>query len=371
MTEGPQLFQPIQLREVTLANRIVVSPMCQYSADDGSATDWHIHHLGSMAISGASLVVLEATGVERDGRITPGCLGLYSDENEAAIGRALKAARSFGKALFGIQLAHAGRKASSHVPWKGGGPLGANEAPWQTMAPSAIPFGENWPTPMQLDRAGMIRVRDAFAKAAERAARLGIEVAELHSAHGYLMHSFVSPISNRRRDEYGGSRENRMRFPLEIAAAVREVWPKHLPLGARITGHDWLEGGLEVEDAVAYSLALKRVGVDFICVSSGGVQAKTNVKVGPAYQTPFAARVKAETGMPTRAVGMIVAPKQAEEIVATGKADMIALARVLLYDPRWPWHAAEELGGSVPYPPQYARSAPKIWPGAALARELA
>jgi NADPH2 dehydrogenase len=359
------LFSPIKLADLELDNRIVVSPMCQYSADDGSATDWHLGHLGMLANSGASLLVVEATHVERRGRITHGCLGLYSDDNEAALARVVAHCRRIGTARLGIQLAHAGRKASSYRPWEGGPGLKPNDDPWQTIGPSAIAFGNAWSAPSAMTRDDMERVRDAFVSAARRALRLGFDAIELHMAHGYLLHSFMSPISNHRNDEYGGSAAARLRFPLEVVGAVRAAVPRSLPLGARITGSDWSDGGMTPDDAVALAKALKAAGLDFVCVSSGGISADVKIALGPGYQVPFAEKVRRETGIVTRAVGLIATPRQAEAIVAEGKADMIALARAMLDDPRWGWHAAQALAGEVKRPPQYARAAPKLWPGAA------
>ncbi len=366
-TEGPALFRPFTMRGVTMANRIVVSPMCQYMAEHGRANDWHLAHLTSLAISGAGLVMVEATGVEPAGRITHGCLGLYDDECEAALARVLASARKFGKAKFGIQIAHAGRKGSAHVPWRGGGALTGSDA-WQTLAPSPIPFTDGWPTPKEIDRADLERIRAAFVAAAERAKRLGFDVLELHNAHGYLLHEFFSPLSNRRTDDYGGSLENRMRFSLEIVGAIRKVWPTDRVLGLRISGSDWMEGGATVEDAVVLAERLKALGVDYVCVSSGGLDPKAKIAVGPGYQVPFGREVRRRTGIATRTVGMIVDPKQAEQIIASGDADMVALARAMLDDPRWPWHAADVLGAAVPYPPAYDRSHPGVWPGSRIAR---
>lgn len=367
------LFSSFQLGPVKLSNRIAVSPMCQYSADDGVASDWHLQHLIQLGYSGAGLVVVEATGVERRGRITHQCLGLYSDACEAALGRVLAAARRFAgpDTRFGIQLAHAGRKASVYRPWdERKGLLAPEDDPWPTVSASAIPFDAGWPVPEALSEDGMERVREAFANSARRAVRIGFEVVELHAAHGYLMHQFLSPIANRRQDSYGGSLENRMRFPLAVARAVRAAIPSHVAMGARITGTDWLEGGWTVEDAVVFARALRGEGVDFVCVSSGGISPSVSIPAGPGYQVPFAAQIRKEAGIATRAVGMIVKPEQAEEIIASGKADMVALARAFLDDPRWVWHAAEKLGGSVHYPPQYARASRSLWPGAALLRPL-
>ncbi len=364
---SPLLFTPLQLGGLTLPNRIVVSPMCQYSAEAGSATDWHMIHLGSLALSNAGLLVIEATAVEAQGRITPGDLGLYSDANEAALGRVLDACRRWGNTPIAIQLAHAGRKASAQVPWEGG--LALKDGAWETSAPSAIPFADGWHTPKALDKAGLARIRDAFVATARRADRLGIDAAEIHGAHGYLLHEFLSPLSNQREDDYGGNSRNRMRFPLEVAAAVRDAWPAGKPLGARITGSDWVEGGLTPEDAVAFAQALKALGYDYVCVSSGGNAAQARIKLEPGYQVPFAEKVKAGAGIATRAVGLIAGARQAEDILQAGKADMVAMARAFLDDPHWVWHAAEALGAEAPpYPRQYLRSQAKVWPGAALAR---
>ena len=359
------LFSPLRLAGLELANRIVVSPMCQYSANDGCADDWHFSHLGMLANCGAGLLVVEATHVERHGRITHGCLGLYSDHCEATLARVVDHCRRIGTAKLGIQLAHSGRKGSARRPWEGGQALKAGEDPWETIAPSAIPFGADWHTPRAMTVDDMARVRDAFVTAAQRAVRIGFDAIELHMAHGYLMHSFISPISNKRNDDYGGPYEARMRYPLEIARAVRAVVPRDTALGARITGSDWMDNGLTPDDAVSVAKDLARAGFDFVCVSSGGVTADTRNPVTPAYNAPLAEKVKREAGIATRAVGLIAAPKQAEAIVAEGKADMVALARAMLDNPHWGWNAALELGADVARPPQYARVAPKLWPGAA------
>src|SRR5258708_15292507 len=364
---GPALFRPFTMRGVTLANRLGVSPMCQYMAEDGRATDWHLAHLTSLAISGASLVMVEATAVERIGRITHGCLGLYDDACEAALARALAACRKFGRAKLGIRICYAGCKGSAQVRWQGGRALTGVEA-WETVAPSPVPFSDGWPTPRELDGAGLERIRDAFIAAAERALRLGFDVLELHNAHGYLLHEFFSPLSNRRTDDYGGSRENRMRFSLELVSTLRKLWPADRGLGLRISGNDWGDGGATIEDAVAFAERLKALGVDYVCVSSGGIHPQRAIPVGPGYQVPFAREVRRRTGLPTRAVGMIVDPKQAEEIVAAGDADMVALARAMLDDPRLGWHAADILGGTIAYPPPYDRSFPTVWPGSRIAR---
>jgi 2,4-dienoyl-CoA reductase-like NADH-dependent reductase (Old Yellow Enzyme family) len=361
------LFSPISLAGLELSNRIVVSPMCQYSADDGCANDWHLIHLGGLANSGAGLVVVEATHVERRGRITHGCLGLYSDENEAALTRVIASGRRAGGARFGIQLAHSGRKGSAQRPWEGGRPLSANEDPWPTIAASPIPFGDGWHTPSEATEADMTRISEAFVSAAKRAVRIRFDAIELHMAHGYLLHGFMSPLSNRRTDQYGGSFENRMRFPLAVARAMRAVVPRQVPLGARITGSDWRERGLTPDDCVAIAKALKAEAFDFVDISSGGVAADIRNPIEPGYNAAIAARVKREAGIATRTVGLIVQPEQADAVIANGQADMVALARAFLDDPHWGWHAARTLGGDVLRPPQYERAGPKLWAPAAKA----
>src|SRR5690348_16383557 len=355
------LFSPVRLAGLELVNRIVVSPMCQYSANDGSATDWHLMHQGMLANSGAALVVVEATHVERHGRITHGCLGLYSDDNEAALARVVSQARRMGSAKFGIQIAHSGRKGSAQRPWEGGGALKPDADLWPTIAASPIPFGPGWHTPREVTEGDMERVRAAFVASAQRALRIGFDEIELHMAHGYLAHGFMSPISNKRTDQYGGSLENRLRFPLSIARAVRGVVPRTVPLGARITGSDWCEGGLTPDDAVSIARGLKSEGIDFICISSGGVVANIRNPTEPGYNVPIAARVKRKSGIPIRTVGLIVKPEHAEEIVAKGEADLVSMARCFLDDPHWGWHAAKALGADVARPPQYQRAGPKLW----------
>jgi NADPH2 dehydrogenase len=355
------LFSPINLAGLELANRLVVSPMCQYSGDDGCANDWHLMHLGMLANSGAALVVVEATHVERSGRITHGCLGLYSDDNEAALARVVNSARRAGTAKFGIQIAHAGRKGSAQKPWEGPIALKTGQDPWETIAASPLPWGEGWHTPREATEADLDRVRDAFVSATKRALRIGFDAIELHMAHGYLLHGFMSPISNKRTDQYGGSFENRLRFPLSVAKAVRAIVPKGVPLGARITGSDWRDGGLTPDDAVKIAQALKAEGLDFICVSSGGVLAEIRNPTEAGYNVALAARVKKEADIVTRAVGAIIDPALAEKIVATGEADMVAAARIFLDDPHWGWHAAKALGADVPRPVQYARAGPALW----------
>jgi NADPH2 dehydrogenase len=353
------LFSPIRLRDLALRNRIVISPMCQYSAEDGSAADWHLIHLGHLALGGAAMLFVEATAIEAIGRITPGCLGLYSDENERALGRVMEAIRRHSPIALGIQLAHAGRKASSEVPWRGGQLIPLDRGGWRPVAPSALPITSEEAPPEALDRDGMRRIREGFVHSTRRALRLGFDAIELHSAHGYLLHEFLSPIANCRTDEYGGARENRLRYPLEVFEAVREVWPAGKPLGVRISATDWMEGGWDVADSVAYAIELKRRGCDWIDCSSGGVSPQQKIPLGPGYQVPFARRIRAEAGIATVGVGLITDTTQAEAIVASGDADMVALARGMLYDPRWAWHAAATLGGEVHAPEQYWRCPPR------------
>jgi NADPH2 dehydrogenase len=360
------LFSPIKLAGVELDNRIVISPMCQYSADDGCASDWHTAHLGMLANSGAGLLVVEATHVERHGRITHGCLGLYSDDCEGTLKHVIDIGRRYGTAKFGIQLAHAGRKASAQRPWDGGGALKPSEDPWETMAPSALPFGAGWHVPREMTAADIERVREAFVAAAARAVRIGLDAIELHGAHGYLIHSFMSPLSNHRTDQYGGSQDNRMRFPLEVARAVRAVVPRNVALGARITGSDWLDGGLTPADAVGCAKALKELGFDYVDISSGGISADARNPTAPGYNVPIAEQVRRETGIATRTVGLIVTPKQADAIVTEGKADMVALARAVLDNPHWGWYAGRSLGAEVKRPRQYLRAGSTLWPGAAM-----
>ncbi len=352
------LFQPLALRGLQLPNRMVVSPMCQYSSEQGAATDWHIAHLSSMATSGASLVLLEACGVELAGRITPGCLALCDERTEAALARVIEIVTRLAPAALGVQLSHAGRKASSRVPWEGGTQWRPGEGGWATDAPSAIAHGEGEVPPHALDAAGLARIRQAFAESARRAASIGLRAVELHMAHGYLMHEFLSPIANQRTDAYGGSLENRMRYPLEIFEAVRAVLPDDIPCGVRVSATDWMDGGWTPDDTVAFAHELKRRQCDWIDCSSGGISPAQKIVPGPGYQVPFAQKVRRETGITTMAVGLITEPAQAERIVAEGDADLIALARGVLYDPRWGWHAAAALGAQVDAPRQYWRCQP-------------
>jgi NADPH2 dehydrogenase len=336
----------------------MVAPMCQYSAVNGEANDWHFTHINTLALSGAAIFCIEATGVEAIGRITPGCLGLYNDATEAALKPIVASVRKHSKTAVIMQLAHAGRKASSHTPWDGGQLIPVSEGGWRAEGPSAVPHKEGEAPPLALDATGLKRVRDAFVATAKRAERLGLDGLELHCAHGYLLHQFLSPISNRRTDQYGGALENRMRYPLEVFEAVRAAFPSEKPVGIKVSATDWVEGGWDLAQTVELARELKKRGVDWVDASSGGVSPQQKIPLGPGYQVPFAQAIKEATGVTTMAVGLITEPKQAEDIVASGKADMVALARAMLYDPRWGWHAAAELGGQVEAPPQYWRSQP-------------
>ncbi|MFV0296161.1 MAG: NADH:flavin oxidoreductase/NADH oxidase [Hyphomicrobiaceae bacterium] len=356
------LFSPIKLGGLELWNRIVVAPMCQYSAVDGNMTDWHMQHLGSLVNSGAGLVIIEATGVELAGRISHGCTALCSDENEAAMKRVVTACKGFGTAAIGIQLGHAGRKASAQRPWEGGRALKDN--PWQTKSASALPYDDGWHTPasMTLDEIAALKV--SFVDATRRADRAGFDLVEIHGAHGYLLNQFLSPLSNQRTDQYGGSLENRMRLPLELFEVMREALSSHKPLGIRISAVEWVDGGITIEDSIALAKELKARGCDFMDVSSGGNSPHQKIALKPGYQVPFAAAIKTATGMPVMAVGLITDPHHAEEIVASGEADMIALARGFMDDLRWGWHAAWALGVEPRMAPQHIRIGPKSWPPA-------
>ncbi len=356
------LFSPLRLSSpnggLQLANRIVVAPMCQYSAVHGEANDWHLSHWTSLLNSGAGLLTIEATAVTAEGRITPGCLGLWDAHTEAALADKLARARQLAPAMpVCIQLGHAGRKASSAVPWEGGAQLGNKQGGWLAQAPSPLPIkpGEN--PPQALDEAGLTRVRDAFVATARRAEAMGIEAVELHGAHGYLLHQFLSPLANLRTDAYGGSPDNRMRFPLEVFSAVRAAFGG--VLGMRISATDWVEGGWDVEQSCVLASRLQALGCDFVHVSSGGVSPQQKIALGPAYQVPFARRIRQHSGLTTFTVGLITEPQQAEDILQAGDADLIALARAMLYKPRWPWEAAAALGGQVAASPQYWRCLPR------------
>lgn len=353
------LFSPAALGQLTLENRIVIAPMCQYSALNGEAADWHLMHLGAMAASGAGMLILEATAVEPDGRISPGDLGLWNDATEAALHRVLVALRAHSSMPIAIQLGHAGRKASSAAPWDGGQQIALDEGGWIASAPSALPHASHELAPQALDLKGMERIRLAFADTARRAERLGIQAIELHAAHGYLLHQFLSPIANQRTDEYGGSLENRLRFVLEVFDETRAAVSEKIPVGVRFSGTDWVEGGWDIDQSIALGLALRDRGCGFLHVSSGGVSPAQKIPVGPGYQVGMAQQVREATGLPTIAVGLITDPEQAQAIIESGQADFVALARGMLYNPRWPWHAAAKLGAQVQVPKQFWRSQPQ------------
>jgi 2,4-dienoyl-CoA reductase-like NADH-dependent reductase (Old Yellow Enzyme family) len=358
------LFTPLPLRSLVLANRIVVSPMCQYSAVDGCAQPWHSVHLGHLALGGVGLVMIEASAVEPAGRITWGDLGLYDDATEEALARTLATVRSVSQAPIGIQLAHAGRKASSARPWEGGRLIDVDAGGWQRVAPSAVSYSEDEAAPHALSRDELATLKLRFVDSVRRADRLGLDAIEVHAAHGYLMHQFLWPLSNLREDEYGGSPENRMRWPLEVIAAMRAAWPTHKPLGVRISATDWRDDlpsaqRFDVPDAIVFARACAQLGVDWVDASSGGISPLQRIALRPGYQVPLAEAIRREVpDTRVMAVGLITEPRQAEEIVASGQADLVALARAMLYDPRWPWHAAAELGAKVQAPRQYWRSVP-------------
>ena len=356
------LFQPLSLRGLTLPNRVVVSPMCQYSAVSGNAQPWHDVHLGQLSMASAGLLILEATAVEAIGRITPGCLGLYSDENEQHLARVLEGVRGLNSRHtqpICIQLSHAGRKASSHAPWNTGQQIPISEGGWLAVAPSSIAHEPSELAPRELGIEDMVALKDKFIKATARADRLGIDAIELHGAHGYLLHQFLSPVANHRTDNYGGSLENRMRFPLELFAAMRNAWPEHKPMGIRISASDWdSESSWDINESTVFAKRLAGIGCDWIDVSSAGVSIQQKIDLKPGYQVHFASEIKKQVDIPVMAVGLITDPHHAEQIVADGQADMVALARALLYNPRWVWHAAAALGAQVAAPEQYWRCAP-------------
>jgi len=351
----PTLFTPIRFREIELRNRIVVSPMCEYSAMDGHPQSWHLVHLGSRAVGGAALVITEATAVEVRGRISPVDTGIYLDSHIDSWKPITSFIRSQG-AVAGVQLAHAGRKASTAAPWTGGKPVAIGAGGWEPVSASPIPFDAGYPVPKELSATEIENLVAAFAQAAKRSLAAGFELVELHSAHGYLLHQFLSPLTNQRKDEFGGSFENRVRFPLQVVKAVREVWPERLPLFYRISATDWAEGGWDIEQSVELARLLKPVGVDLIDSSSGGTVPRAKIPAGPGFQVPFAEAIRAKTGIATGAVGFITDAKQAEEIVSSGKADVVLLARELLRDPYWPRRAAQELGHKLKAPVQYERA---------------
>lgn len=356
----PHLFDPWSLGDLALDNRIVIAPMCQYSAVDGVPQDWHLMHYGQLAMSAAGLLIVEATAVTEDGRITAGCLGLYDDAQAAAFQRLLAALRRVAPIRLAVQLAHAGRKASSQVPWQGGQqvPLG-EPGSWPAVAPSALPHLPGEQAPQALDDAGLARVQQGFVDAARRAVQAGFEGIELHCAHGYLLHQFLSPLANQRDDAYGGTLENRLRFPLQVFDAVRAAVPAQVPVWVRVSATDWVDGGWDVASTIAFGQALRARGCAAVHVSSGGVSPLQKISLAPGYQVPLADAVKAGTGLPTLACGLITEAAQADAVLAEGRADAVALARAFLYNPRWAWHAAAQLGAQVAVPPPYWRSQPR------------
>ncbi len=358
MTDQPHLFSPLTIRGVTFRNRIAVSPMCQYSSDDGFANDWHLVHLGSRAAGGAALVVAEASAVEARGRISPQDLGIWKDEHIENLARIAAFVKARG-AVPGIQIAHAGRKGSTRVPWEGGAPISPEQGGWQTVAPSPVPFRAGEPAPAALSQAEIHTIVDAFAAAARRARTAGFEVLEIHGAHGYLINEFLSPLANHRTDDYGGPFENRARVALEVVAAVRAAWPENLPLFMRISASDWVDGGWTLDDSVALAKRVRALGVDLVDCSSGGNSPDAKIQLGPGYQVPFAERVRRDAGVLTGAVGMITDARQADEIVRAGRADLVLMAREFLRDPYWPLHAAPILQAQTTVPVQYLRAFPK------------
>ena len=357
-TSNPSLFTSISFRELKLNNRIIVSPMCQYSSTNGCVSDWHLMHLGQFAVSGAGLILVEMTNVQPEGRISPHCVGLFDDKTEAALKRVVEFCRTYGNVPIGIQLAHAGRKASTRPPWQDRQYIPPEEGGWVPVAPSAISTGRGGAVPMALDREEIHQLVDDFAQSAIRADRAGFAAIELHAAHGYLLHQFLSPLSNLRDDEFGGTLDNRMRFPLAVFSAVREVWPAEKPVGMRVSATDWAVDGWQLDDTVQFATVLKALGCDWIDVSSGGLVQHQDITSEPGYQVHLARAVRNEVQIPTIAVGLITDPHHAESIIAKGDADAVALARGMLYNPRWPWHAAEALGAKVQYPNQYLRCQP-------------
>lgn len=352
-----QLFSPLKLRDVEFKNRVFVSPMCQYSSDDGLPTDWHLVHLGSRAVGGAGMVMVEASAVSPEGRISLWDSGIWSEDHAEAFKRVTSFVSEQG-AIPGIQLSHAGRKASTDKPWNGGGPY-SGEGSWTPSGPSAVPFDDGWHEPHELTEKDLDELVADFRRAARFSLQAGFKVAEIHMAHGYLLHEFLSPLSNQREDEYGGSRETRMRFPLRVAEAVRDEWPEELPLFVRVSATDWVEGGMKLEDTVALARHLRELGVDLVDCSSGGNVPNADIPVKKDYQTPFASEIRRQTGIATGAVGLITEARHSEEIVSEGDADVVLLARELLRDPYWPLHAAHELGEDIEWPQQYQRAKPR------------
>lgn len=356
------LFTPIKLRGLTLDNRLVVSPMCQYISDDGCANDWHLVHYGHFSLGAAGLVMTEATNVNAVGRITYKCAGMYSDEQEAAMKRVIDFCKKFGVAAHGIQLAHAGRKGSTVPPAQGGRPLSKEEGAWETVAPSAIPFGDGWHTPRALTKDEMNQIKEDFVNSVKRSHRVGYDLIEFHAGHGYLIHQFLSPLSNQRTDEYGGSLENRMRFPLEVFAAMRSAWPSEKPMGARVSATDWVDGGFTPEETVVFARELKKLGCDYIDVSSGQLDARQKIPFAPSFNVPFSEMVRREADVATMAVGLITTADEAERIVADGQADFVCIGREAMWNPRFAWHAANKLGAETRHAQKYTPSTPAMRP---------
>lgn len=353
-----QLFSPVQLGSMQLDNRIVIAPMCQYSAQQGNAQHWHSVHLGHLALSGAALLIIEATAVEPDGRISPYDLGLWDDSNEQALTDRIKEIRGLSDIKVGIQLGHAGRKASTDVPWRGGEQLDPQQGGWQTVAPSALAYAEGENPPLSLTASQLDALTQKFVDSAKRAVRAGVDLIEIHAAHGYLLHQFLSPLSNQRTDQYGGSLENRMRYPLEVFKAVKQAVSDSVVVGLRLSATDWVAGGWDEAQSVTFCQQLEALNCDYLHVSSGGLSPQQKISVGPNYQVPFANTIRQQVTIPVIAVGLITEPQQAEDIITGGEADVVALARGILYDPRWPWHAAAALNAEVKVPPQYLRCEP-------------
>ncbi|MFP9230545.1 NADH:flavin oxidoreductase/NADH oxidase [Pectobacterium cacticida] len=354
-----QLFTPLSLGKLELPNRIIIAPMCQYSAENGKATAWHTMHLGNLSHSGAGLLIIEATAVSPEGRISPCDLGLWDDATEQALTATIHAVKTYSTMPLGIQLGHAGRKASTDVPWSGRAFLRPEQGGWQTIAPSPLPYNASDVPPVEMSEQHIHTLIESFVDSAKRADRVGFDLIEIHAAHGYLLHQFLSPLTNQRTDNYGGTLQNRMRLVLEIYRAVRDVFPANKAVGIRISATDGVDGGWDLEQSVQLSKALHDLGCDFIHVSSGGLSPLQQIHPAPNYQVPYAQRIKQEVGITTIAVGLITEPEQAEAIVATGEADAVGLARAILFDPRWPWHAAARLGAQVSAPAQYWRSEPR------------
>ena len=353
-----QLFTPITLGLLRLPNRIIIAPMCQYSADNGRATEWHTMHLGHLSLSGAGLLIVEATAVSPEGRISPGDLGLWDDDTEQALADVVQAVKKHATMPLGIQLGHAGRKASCALPWHGGAQLTRSEGGWQTLSASTQPFNPLDETPQAMSLEQIEQLKAQFVAAARRADRLGFVLIELHGAHGYLLHQFLSPLSNQRTDEYGGSLENRLRFPLEIFRSIREAVSQDIAVGVRLSATDWVDGGWDSAQSIIFSQQLEALGCDYIHVSSGGLSPHQAIQVGPGYQLPFAREIREKVNIPVIGVGLVTEAQQAEEALQNGDADLIAIARAVLYNPHWPWHAAAALGAQVSVPPQYLRSEP-------------